>query len=124
MPNVWLAHSEADTTVDELISGVDDGVLIEGTGSYSIDQQRYNFQFGGDAFWEIKGGKKRGMISRVAYQSRTPDFWQSCDAICGRAYWQQYGLFNDGKGEPTQINAMSHGCAPARFRQINVLTTD
>jgi len=124
MPNVWLAHSEADTTLDDLISGVDDGVLIEGTGSYSIDQQRYNFQFGGDAFWEIKGGKKRGMISRVAYQSRTPDFWQSCDAICGRAYWQQYGLFNDGKGEPTQINAMSHGCAPARFRQINVLATD
>ena len=124
MPNVWLAPSEADTTLDDLISGVDDGVLIEGTGSYSIDQQRYNFQFGGDAFWEIKGGKKRGMISRVAYQSRTPDFWQSCDAICGRAYWQQYGLFNDGKGEPTQINAMSHGCAPARFRRINVLATD
>ena len=64
------------------------------------------------------------MISRVAYQARTPDFWQACDAIAGRAYWQQYGLFNDGKGEPTQINAMSHGCAPSRFRQINVLVTD
>ena len=124
MPNVWLAPSDGDTTLDDLISGVDDGVLIEGTGSYSIDQQRYNFQFGGDAFWEIKGGKKRGMISRVAYQARTPDFWQACDAIAARAYWQQYGLFNDGKGEPTQINAMSHGCAPARFRQINVLVTD
>jgi TldD protein len=124
MPNVWLAPSEADTSAGDLISGVDDGVLIEGTGSYSIDQQRYNFQFGGDAFWEIKGGKKRGMISRVAYQSRTPDFWQSCDAIGGRASWQQYGLFSDGKGEPTQINAMSHGCAPARFRQIGVLATD
>jgi TldD protein len=124
MPNVWLAPSESDTTADDLIAGVDDGVLIEGTGSYSIDQQRYNFQFGGDAFWEIKGGKKRGMISRVAYQARTPDFWQACDAIAGRAYWQQYGLFNDGKGEPTQINAMSHGCAPSRFRQINVLVTD
>jgi len=124
MPNVWLAAAETDTTLDDLIGGVEDGVLIEGTGSYSIDQQRYNFQFGGDAFWEIKGGKKGGMISRVAYQARTPDFWQACDGIAGRAYWQQYGLPNDGKGEPTQINAMSHGCAPSRFRQINVLVTD
>ncbi len=124
MPNVWLAASETDTTLDDLVGGVEDGVLIEGTGSYSMDQQRYNFQFGGDAFWEIKGGKKRGMVSRVAYQARTPDFWQACDGIAGRAYWQQYGLPNDGKGEPTQINAMSHGCAPARFRQINVLVTD
>jgi len=124
MPNVWLAAAETDTTLDDLLGGVEDGVLIEGTGSYSIDQQRYNFQFGGDAFWEIKGGKKRGMVSRVAYQARTPDFWQACDGIAGRAYWQQYGLPNDGKGEPTQINAMSHGCAPARFRQINVLVTD
>lgn len=124
MPNVWLAAGETDATLDDLIGGVEDGVLIEGTGSYSIDQQRYNFQFGGDAFWEIKVGKKRGMISRVAYQARTPDFWQACDGIAGRAYWQQYGLPNDGKGEPTQINAMSHGCAPTRFRQINVLVTD
>ena len=62
---------------------MDDGILIEGNGSFSIDQQRYNFQFGGDAFWEIKGGKKRGMISRVAYQSRTPDFWHACDGIAG-----------------------------------------
>ncbi|MBZ5626217.1 MAG: TldD/PmbA family protein [Acidobacteriia bacterium] len=124
MPNVWLAPSDAATTLDDLIAAVEDGVLIEGTGSYSIDQQRYNFQFGGDAFWEIKGGKKRGMIAQVAYQSRTPDFWQACDGIAGRAYWQQYGLPNDGKGEPMQTNAMSHGCAPARFRQINVIQTD
>jgi len=124
MPNVWLVPAETAVTPDQLISGVEDGVLIEGTGSYSIDQQRYNFQFGGDAFWEIKGGKKRGMISRVAYQSRTPDFWQACDGIAGRAYWQQYGLPADGKGEPMQTNAMSHGCAPSRFRQINVIQTD
>ena len=124
MPNVWLAPAETAVTPDELIAGVDDGLLIEGLGSYSIDQQRYNFQFGGDAFWEIKGGKKGGMISRVAYQSRTPDFWQACDAIAGRAYWQQFGLPNDGKGEPGQTNAMSHGCAPARFRQVNVILTD
>ncbi|MCI0363220.1 MAG: TldD/PmbA family protein, partial [Phycisphaerales bacterium] len=124
MPNVWLDAGPADVTLEDLISGVDDGVLIEGLGSFSIDQQRYNFQFGGDAFWEIKGGKKRGMLSRVAYQSKTTDFWQACDGIAGRSYWQQHGLFNDGKGEPQQINAMSHGCSPARFRRINVLQTD
>ncbi len=124
MPNVSLEPGPASTTLEELIAGVDDGILIEGRGSYSIDQQRYNFQFGGDAFWEIKGGKKTGMLSQVAYQARTPDFWQACDGVAGPAYWQMYGSGRDGKGEPTQINSMSHGCSPARFRQINVIQTD
>ena len=124
MPNVWLKPGPADVSLDDLISGIDDGVLIDGRGSYSIDQQRYNFQFGGDAFWEIKGGKKRGMISRVAYQARTPDFWQACDGTAGPAYWRQYGTTGDAKGEPTQINSISHGCSPTRFRKINVLVTD
>lgn len=124
MPNVWLAPGPDNVTLDDLIGGVDDGILIDGRGSYSIDQQRYNFQFGGDAFWEIKGGKKRGMLSRVAYQSRTPDFWQACDGIAGRGWWEQYGSGADGKGEPIQLNAVSHGCSPARFRQINIIVTD
>jgi TldD protein len=124
MPNVWLKPGPPETTLDDLISGIDDGVLIDGRGSYSIDQQRYNFQFGGDAFWEIKGGKKGSMISSVAYQARTPDFWQACDATAGPAYWRQYGTTGDAKGEPTQINSISHGCSPSRFRQINVLVTD
>jgi len=124
MPNVWLESGPRDVTPDSLISGVDDGILIDGDGSFSIDQQRYNFQFGGDAFWQIKGGKKAGMISRVAYQSKTSDFWQSCTGIAGPAYWQQFGSFFDGKGEPEQINAVSHGCSPARFRQVNVILTD
>ena len=124
MPNVWLAPGPETVTPDDLISGVEDGILIEGNGSYSIDQQRYNFQFGGDAYWEIKGGKKRGMISRVAYQSKSTDFWHACDGISGPSYWQQFGSANDGKGEPVQMNAVSHGCSPARFRQINVLLTD
>lgn len=124
MPNVWLEPGKPETTLDDLIAGVEDGILIDGNGSFSIDQQRYNFQFGGDAFWEIKGGKKRGMVSQVAYQARTPDFWQACDLIAGPSYWQQWGAPNDGKGEPMQINSVSHGCSPARFRQINVIQTD
>jgi TldD protein len=123
MPNVWLEPSDKPVTLDELVGGVENGVLIDGRGSYSIDQQRYNFQFGGDAFWEIKGGKKGRMIADVAYQSRTPDFWSSCDGIGGLALWENVGLDADGKGQPGQINAMSHGCAPARFRRVNVLRT-
>jgi TldD protein len=123
MPNVWLAPSSNSVTLEDLISGVDDGILIDGRGSYSIDQQRYNFQFGGDAFFAIKGGKLGPMIADVAYQSRTPDFWASCDGIGGQALWENVGLTNDGKGQPGQVNAMSHGCAPARFRKINVLRT-
>ncbi len=124
MPNVSLEPGGSDVTIEDLIGGVEDGILIEGRGSYSIDQQRYNFQFGGDAFWEIKGGKKRGMISQVAYQARSPDFWKSCDGIAGPSYWQMYGSANDGKGEPAQINSMSHGCSPSRFRNIDVILTD
>jgi TldD protein len=123
MPNVWLVPGEKPVSLNDLVSGVDQGVLIDGRGSYSIDQQRYNFQFGGDAFWEIKGGKVTGMVADVAYQSRTPDFWQACDALGGKETWQNVGLNSDGKGQPPQVNAMSHGCPPTRFRQINVLKT-
>lgn len=124
IPNVWLKPANKPASLDDLISGVDDGILIDGTGSWSIDQQRYNFQFGGDAFWEIKGGKKGRMLDRVAYQSRTPDFWQVCDGIADQRFWENYGLTGDGKGQPVQDNEMSHGSAPARFRQINVLLTE
>jgi TldD protein len=124
IPNVWLEPAPKTASLDDLIAGVEDGVLIDGRGSYSIDQQRYNFQFGGDAFWEIKGGKRGRMLSRVAYQSRTPDFWQACDAIADSRFWENHGATTDGKGQPGQVNAMSHGCSPSRFRQINVLRTE
>jgi TldD protein len=124
MPNVWLKPGEKEMSLNDLISRVDDGVLIDGRGSYSIDQQRYNFQFGGDAFWEIKGGKKGKMISRVAYQSRTPDFWQALEATADKRFWENRGLTADGKGQPGQTNSVSHACAPSLFRQINVLLTD
>jgi len=124
IPNVWLKPGEKAMSLDQLIAGADDGVLIDGRGSWSIDHQRYNFQFGGDLFWEIKGGKRGKMLSRVAYQARTPDFWASLDGICDKRFWQNHGLTSDGKGQPGQINAMSHGCAPSRFRQVNVILTD
>ena len=124
IPNVWLKPAEKAVSLEDLIGGVEEGVLIDGTGSWSIDQQRYNFQFGGDCFWEVKGGKKGQMIDRVAYQSRTPDFWQACDGIADQRFWQNFGLTGDGKGQPEQTNEMSHGSAPARFRQITVLLTE
>ena len=124
MPNVWLEAGPDGTSLDDLIGQVEDGVLIDGRGSYSIDQQRYNFQFGGDAFWEIKNGKKGRMLADVAYQSRTQDFWNACAAIADQRHWENVGLTNDGKGQPGQTNAMSHGCAPSLFRRINVLRTE
>lgn len=123
MPNVSLEPSKEKTTADDLIGGVEKGIMIHGRGSYSIDQQRYNFQFGGQTFWEIKNGKVVGMLKDVAYQSRTTDFWNACDALGGESTYLLPGTFNDGKGEPGQSNAVSHGCPVARFRQINVLNT-
>jgi TldD protein len=102
---------------------VKSGVLIYGNGSYSIDQQRYNLQFGGQTFWEVKNGRVSGMLRDVAYQSRTTDFWGSLDGLGGPLSYEIHGAFNDGKGEPGQSNAVSHGCPPARFRSINVLNT-
>ena len=123
MPNVSLEPSKDSTSLNDLVGGVEKGVLIYGDGSYSIDQQRYNFQFGGQTFWEINKGKVTGMLRDVAYQSRTTDFWGACDALGGRDTYRLGGSFNDGKGEPGQSNAVSHGCPIARFRGINVLNT-
>ncbi|HUE80910.1 MAG TPA: metallopeptidase TldD-related protein [Pyrinomonadaceae bacterium] len=123
MPNISLKPASEDVSLEDLVSGVKKGVLIHGNGSFSIDQQRYNFQFGGQVFREIKDGKIGEMLRDVAYQSRTTDFWNSCDGLGGQATYQLGGSFNDGKGEPGQSNAVSHGCPVARFRQVNVLNT-
>jgi TldD protein len=123
MPNVSLEPSEGDASLEDLVGGVERGILIMGDGSFSIDQQRYNFQFGGQTFWEIQKGRVAGMLRDVAYQSRTTDFWGACDGLGGQATYSLGGAFTDGKGEPTQLNAVSHGCPVARFRQINVLNT-
>ena len=123
MPNLSLAPAKEDVSTDELIADVKDGIMIHGRGSYSIDQQRYNFQFGGQTFWEIKNGKVTGMLRDVAYQSRTTDFWGACDGLGGKSTYKLPGTFNDGKGQPGQSSPVSHGCPTARFRNINVLNT-
>jgi TldD protein len=123
MPNVSLQPAKENILQDDLIAGVDRGILFYGRGSYSIDQQRYNFQFGGQTFWEINGGKVVGMLKDVAYQSRTTDFWRALDGLGGPGSYEVPGTASDGKGEPGQSNAVSHGCPPARFRNINVLNT-
>jgi TldD protein len=125
MPNVSLqpASGNSNISADDLIADVKDGIYIEGDGSFSIDQQRYNFQFGGQVFWEIKNGKKAGLLRDVAYQARTPDFWNSCDGVGSKEHYSLGGSYFDGKGEPGQINAVSHGCPPARFRRVNVINT-
>jgi TldD protein len=123
MPNVSLEPAGENVSLEDLMAGIDNGILIFGNGSWSIDQQRYNFQFGGQTFWEIKNGKRAEMLRDVAYQSRTTDFWHACDGLGGKATYELNGAANDGKGEPTQANAVSHGCPVTRFRQINVLNT-
>jgi TldD protein len=123
MPNVSLQPAAAEVTLDDLFSGIKRGLFIVGRGSSSIDQQRYNFQFGGAVIREIVNGKLGAMVRDAAYQSRTPDFWASCDGLGGPATYKLWGTSADGKGEPGQTNAVSHGCPPARFRQVTVLNT-
>jgi TldD protein len=123
MPNVSLEPAPGEVSLENLVSDVENGILIYGNGSWSIDQQRYNFQFGGQTFREIKNGKIGEFLRDVAYQSRTTDFWNACDGLGGKATYELNGAANDGKGEPQQANAVSHGCPVARFRQINVLNT-
>ncbi len=123
MPNVSLLPGEKDLAWDDVIAATDGGIAIMSRGSYSIDQQRYNAQFGGQLFYEIRGGRIVGMLKDVAYQMRTPDFWASLDLVGGRRSYELGGTFNDGKGQPGQSNAVSHGCPASRFRNINVVNT-
>ena len=115
--------SAKDLTQADLVGGVDNGILIIGDGSFSIDQQRYNGQFAGQLFYEIKGGKIVGMLKDVAYQMRTPEFWGSLDMIGGPKSYFLGGAFGDAKGQPVQVNAVSHGSPVTRFRNVNVINT-
>jgi TldD protein len=123
MPNVSLRPGKAPLSPNELIKNVEKGIYIIGAGSYSIDQQRYNFQFSGQLFFEIKNGKIAGMLKDVAYQANTQEFWNACSAICDQRDYRLGGTFFDGKGQPSQSNAVSHGAATSRFNGINVINT-
>lgn len=123
MPNVSLQPGKDRLTPDEMIKNVEKGIYIVGESSYSIDQQRYNFQFSGQLFYEIKNGKIVGMLKDVAYQANTQEFWNSCAAICDERDYRLGGSFFDGKGQPSQSNAVSHGAATSRFNGINVINT-
>ena len=123
MPNVSLKAGSEPLSPQQMIKDVEKGIYIAGRGSYSIDQQRYNFQFGGTVFYEIKNGEIVGMLNDVAYQSNTQEFWNSCVAICDQNDYRLFGSFFDGKGQPSQISAVSHGSATTRFKDQNVINT-
>jgi TldD protein len=118
MTNLHIEPGEG--TLEDLIGGVDDGLYMETNRSWSIDDKRLNFQFGTQVAWEIKGGKLGRMLRDATYTGITPEFWGSLDAVAGRDSWQLYGLTNCGKGQPGQSAHVSHGAAPARFRQVQV----
>ena len=123
MPNVSLAPGKAPLTVREMIADVENGLYIHGRGSYSIDQQRYNAQFGGQLFFAIRIGEVQGLVEDGAYQIRTPEFWNACSAICDERDFRLGGSFFDGKGQPSQVSAVSHGSATTRFDGQNVINT-
>ena len=121
MPNVHVEPgAKGSPTPEQLIADTKDGVLIDGRGSYSIDQQRYNGQFGGNCFWEIKNGKKTRMVTDVTYNAITTDFWANLDLIGSQETWKMFGTGGDAKGQPTQTNRISHGSPHIRIKKIMV----
>ncbi|MEB1549068.1 TldD/PmbA family protein [Xanthomonas campestris pv. campestris] len=123
MPNVSLAPGKTPLAVADMIKNVERGLYIHGRGSYSIDQQRYNAQFGGQLFYEIENGQVTRLVEDGAYQIRTPEFWNACSAVCDERDFRLGGSFFDGKGQPSQVSAVSHGSSTARFDGINVINT-
>jgi len=123
MANVSLQPGTTPMVAADMIKNVEDGIYIIGDGSFSIDQQRYNAQFGGQLFFEIKNGQLGQMIEDVAYQIRTPEFWNACVGVCDQSDYRLGGSFFDGKGQPSQVSAVSHGSSTARFNGINVINT-
>ncbi len=118
MTNVSLEPGEWE--LDDLIADTEEGIFMETNRSWSIDDRRYNFQFGTEIGWEIKNGKLGRMLRNCTYTGITPEFWNSCDAVCNENHWQMYGTPNCGKGQPGQVAHTGHGAAPARFRNVRV----
>jgi TldD protein len=124
MANVSLQPAEDGPSTEELISRVERGLFIVGDKSWSIDMQRFNFQFTGQRFYKIADGELVGQLRDVAYQATTTDFWNSLEAVGGPDTWQLGGAFNCGKAQPGQVAAVSHGCPTSLFRGIRILNTN
>jgi TldD protein len=118
MTNVSLEPGEWE--LEDLIADTDGGIYMGTNRSWSIDDQRYNFQFGTEIGYEIKKGKLGRMLRNCTYTGITPEFWKSCDAVCNQNHWTMWGTPNCGKGQPSQIAHTGHGAAPARFRNLRV----
>jgi TldD protein len=124
MANVSLqAANAAGPSTEELIGAVDRGIYIVGDKSWSIDMQRYNFQFTGQRFFRIEGGQLAGQVKDVAYQATTTEFWGSMEAVGGRSTYRLGGAFNCGKGQPGQVAPVSHGCPSVLIRSVRILNT-
>ncbi len=123
MPNISLQPNPAPTSLQDLVADVEDGIYVVGAGSWSIDQQRDNFQFGGQLFYEIKNGQIGELVRDAAYQGRTVSFWNGLDGVGDSSTYHLAGTFGCGKGEPVQSAPVSHGAAPARFRNVAILNT-
>jgi TldD protein len=123
MANVSLQPAADGPSTEEIIAGVDRGIYVVGDKSWSIDMQRYNFQFTGQRFYRIEGGRLAGQLRDVAYQATTTDFWGAMTQVGGPQSYVLGGAFNCGKGQPGQVAPVSHGCPTARFDGIAVLNT-
>ncbi len=123
MPNVSLQPAPDGPSTAELISRVERGIYVVGDKSWSIDQQRYNFQFTGQRFFRIENGRLAGQLNDVAYQATTTEFWGALEAVGGPQTYVLGGAFNCGKAQPGQVAPVSHGCPSALFRGIRILNT-
>ena len=120
MTNISILPGEKPLTLEQLIASTDHAILMQTNRSWSIDDKRYNFQFGCEIGWEIKNGKRVRMVKNPSYSGITTEFWNSLDAICSRDQWTLWGTPNCGKGQPQQVMGTGHGAAPARFRRVKV----
>jgi len=118
MTNINLLPGEWDFS--DLVKDTNDGIFMDAVKSWSIDDKRWNFQFGCEIAYEIKNGKIQKLLKNPVYTGNTQQFWNSCDAICNKEHWKLIGIINCGKGEPGQSGHISHGSAPSRFRNIQV----
>src|SRR5215472_13312327 len=120
MTNISLSPGQKPLTLDQLIASTDHGILMQTNRSWSIDDKRYNFQFGCEIGWEIRGGKRVRMLKNPSYSGISTEFWNACAAIAGREDWTLGGVPNCGKGQPEQVMGTGHGASPARFRKIRI----